>query len=104
LRSRGPAPAASDELRAIDAPTSTRFRGHQFLRYFGGGVLALLQGDRHHFKDLDQAFSPRVESAPKETFNLVMRLYWSKKEIMSGAWYHLLSPPAREPVLEDCLQ
>ena len=52
------------------------------LKYDNDGSLTIYVQNESPGKDKESNWLP----APKDSFNLVMRLYWPKKEILEGAW------------------
>ena len=60
------------------------------LKFDDDGSLTLYVQQESPGKDKESNWLP----APKDEFNLVMRLYWPKKEILDGTW----KPPAVERV------
>ena len=60
------------------------------LKFDADGSLTLYVQHESPGKDKESNWLP----APKDEFNLVMRLYWPKKEVLDGAW----KPPAVERV------
>lgn len=60
------------------------------LKFNNDGSLDLYIQHKSPGKDKEPNWLP----APKDTFNLVMRLYWPKTEILTGAW----NPPAVERI------
>ena len=56
------------------------------LKFNNDGSLTLYLQNESPGKDKESNWLP----APKDSFNLFMRLYWPKKEILDGIW----SPPA----------